>query len=39
MFPELVATAAQIVIIGFFFRVIEAYFPDSPVGKGLLFVY
>lgn len=39
MFPELVQTGFMIVIIGFFFRLIEAYFPESPIGKALLFVY
>lgn len=39
MFPELALTAFQIIIIGFFFRLVEAYWPTSPIGKGLLFVY
>lgn len=39
MVPELAVTAFQIIIIGFFFRLIEAYWPTSFVGKGLLFVY
>lgn len=39
MFPELVQTAAMVVIIGFFFRLIEAYFPETSIGKALLFVY
>lgn len=39
MFPELLQTGFALIILGFFFRMIEAYFPESPIGKALLFVY
>lgn len=36
---EVAAFALMLIIVGFLFRTIQTKFPDSPVAKGLMYVY